>query len=845
VFLISKYKLLFSIFVSIKEKFKMRYQNIREEELKNKVGQDFFSNFDTTKIVGNIDFCVTHKNKNTKQSLVFENDSLLWAEAKKGTVDMLTMMTQLVLTIGKARTFDKFLPPAFLGAFDSQKIGFVPYNAIMDVFSMNDFNWNVTPSNHETKEFKLIKERIEKSFQKNHYVYDFLKDEKELKQFIKNNVGFATQDAKIAIDKNNFVSIYLRWLEVIKPIIDLDWESVKNKIFDREFYLADLFVDDKGTSNIDDDTPLSENIFVVFKNGHYEILNKNLGGMFTSGSNTFAIKDKNIYEQFWKKYKRPPLEKFQQYILERKDLLVSQDIRERRGAFFTPQKWVALSQQYIADVLGEDWQDEYYIWDCAAGTGNLLAGLTNEYNIWASTLEMADVNVMHERIDNGAKLLKTHCFQFDFLNDDFSKLPQGLQDIINNEEKRKKLVIYINPPYAEHGNRTTISASGEHKTSVANKSKVYDDFSKNVGTAARELFAQFYLRVYKEIPEAKLASFSTLKLINSQNFIKFRQYFKAHFLNGFICKANSFDNVNGNFPICFLIWDLSIKKNIEKISTNIILEDNNIEETVKTFYCFNSKDFISGWLRKFYDKENEHIGYLVLPGIDMQQQNGVYLTLQPTESDIKQHKTTKITKNNLFIMVSYLAIRHCIEHTWINHNDQFLFPNDGWQTDNEFQNDCLVFALFHNKNIIMSNKNLNQWIPFTEQEVNAKEKFESNFMTQFIKGKIKQQQAVDLFATARQEESHNKPLEFSEKATNVFNTGRELWKYYHKQPNVNVNASLYDIREYFQGRNEAGKMNNKSHDETYMKLITELRESLKILAKKIEPKVYEYGFLKI
>ena len=29
-----------------------------------------------------------------------------------------------------------------------------------------------------------------------------------------------------------------------------------------------------------------------------------------------------------------------------------------------------------------------------------------------------------------------------------------------------------------------------------------------------------------------------------------------------------------------------------------------------------------------------------------------------------------------------------------------------------------------------------------------------------------------------------------------------------------------------------------------MKLITALRDSLKILAKKIEPKVYEFGFLK-
>jgi hypothetical protein len=55
---------------------------------------------------------------------------------------------------------------------------------------------------------------------------------------------------------------------------------------------------------------------------------------------------------------------------------------------------------------------------------------------------------------------------------------------------------------------------------------------------------------------------------------------------------------------------------------------------------------------------------------------------------------------------------------------------------------------------------------------------------------------------------------------------------------------LYDIREHFQGRSEAGKMNNTSTDEHYTELIGNLREKLKILAQKIEPKVYEYGFLK-
>ncbi len=83
----------------------------------------------------------------------------------------------------------------------------------------------------------------------------------------------------------------------------------------------------------------------------------------------------------------------------------------------------------------------------------------------------------------------------------------------------------------------------------------------------------------------------------------------------------------------------------------------------------------------------------------------------------------------------------------------------------------------------------------------------------------------------------------------MFKAGRELWRYYHSQPDgglnpIDVNAGLYDIREYFQGRNTQGRMNAKSEDETYTKLIGKLRSALKILAESIAPKVYEYGFLR-
>lgn len=39
-------------------------------------------------------------------------------------------------------------------------------------------------------------------------------------------------------------------------------------------------------------------------------------------------------------------------------------------------------------------------------------------------------------------------------------------------------------------------------------------------------------------------------------------------------------------------------------------------------------------------------------------------------------------------------------------------------------------------------------------------------------------------------------------------------------------------------------MNSESNDEHYTELIRTLRDRMKLLAKKIEPKVYEYGFLR-
>jgi len=811
----------------------MAYFNIQEGELKNKIAKDYFNSFDCTKLIGNIDFSVTLPDKNKKQEHLFDTESFLWAEAKRGVADIYKSIAQLILTIGKARTFDKYLPPAYLGAFDAEKIAFIPYNNIHDIFYKNDFNWNITPSNHKSKEFLSVLEKVTQTIDSNSLLFNFDKDEKEIKTFIKTNfIAGKSSTSKIKIDKNNFMVIYNKWLSVVKPTIAVNWDIAKKSgIIDGDFYLADLLSKENES--------LKENLYVLLKKDYYELDRKlNESGMFSSQKTSFKDKQK-AHLKFWNKYERPPKEEYWDYIVARRDLLVPQDVRERKGSFFTPQIWVELSQKYLTDVLGENWQDEYYIWDCAAGTGNLLTGLTNKYNIWASTLDSQDVDVMKDRIKNGANLLEDHVFQFDFLNDDFSKLPKPLLDIIYNTEKRKKLVIYINPPYAEASSMVTVAGTGENKSSVATETKVYHDFNNKIGTAARELSTQFMIRIYNEIPDCTLAAFSKLKYINSPNFFKFRTFFKAECKKGFVVPANTFDNVKGQFPISFFVWNLEEKKKIDKVECDVFDNISNYSGR-KNFYAYDENVFIINWLRKFYDKKSERISYLRMIGTDMQNNKGVFFTNQPSENDIKKCLTTNITRNNVLEMCIYLSMRHCIDGTWLNDRDQFLYPNDGWENDIEFQNDCLAFALFNSQNQISSKGGTNHWIPFSEQEVNARDNFESDFMSNFIKGKHNEE-SRDLFA---KEKTNTTGLQFSEEATAVFDAGRELWKYYHRQPNCNVNASLYDIREFFQGRNEKGKMNNKSEDENYMILIVELREKLKILAKKIEPKVYEYEFLK-
>ena len=179
---------------------------------------------------------------------------------------------------------------------------------------------------------------------------------------------------------------------------------------------------------------------------------------------------------------------------------------------------------------------------------------------------------------------------------------------------------------------------------------------------------------------------------------------------------------------------------------------------------------------------------------------------------------------------------------------------------------CLVEMLKEE----LKNKVLEDWIPFTEAEVDAKECFASHFMSDFLAGKgggfcenvlpglegeISHAEDAESAegedggcANALRSPRSPREIQLSPAARAVLDAGRELWRYYHAQPGANPNASYYDIRRHFQGmkKTASGKeqMNATSDDVKYNDLLAALKSAMKKLAKQIEPKVYAYGFLK-
>lgn len=512
----------------------------------------------------------------------------------------------------------------------------------------------------------------------------------------------------------------------------------------------------------------------------------------------------------------------------------------------------------LAETLGKDWQKEYLVWDMCCGVGNLEVKHSNPRNIFMSTLDEADVNVM--------KATKTcvaaERFQYDYLNDDITadgtidysltnKVPERLRKAIVDG---RKILVLINPPYAEASSSDSTINNGKSTTKDnVSKTIVSETMMSGYGWANRELFVQFLVRIATEIPTATLAMFSKLKYVNAPNFEQFRAAWNARYLGGFIVPSKAFDGLKGSFPIGFLVWKTSQLQRtpITEISVDIL--DKQARSIGEKRFCNIANDCLLGeWIKRPKANKTEviplknaispatatkdvrgtkwsdnAIGCMFCQGSDMQHVNNTALL----SSGFSSAGSFFVTPENLWQAAVVFAVRRLVKPTWINDRDQFLQPTE--PLTDEFKSDCLVWMLFNGSNLTASANDLewngrkwsivNHFIPFTESEVNSTERFESDFMAQYLADK-----------------------QLSNEAEAVLNEGRKLWCAYFEQ---DINSSLrekyklnradvgwYQIRKTLQEINEQGfarEISFKAFEIAYQ-----------TLTDKLLPQVYDLGFLK-
>lgn len=400
-------------------------------------------------------------------------------------------------------------------------------------------------------------------------------------------------------------------------------------------------------------------------------------------------------------------------------------------------------------------------------------------------------------------------------------------------------MVYINPPYKD---LTTSSASG-------GASVTHDMYLRQLSVANRELFAQFLARILFEIPSCYVAVFSKLKILQGPDFSTFRTYFKPTVREMFLVPANTFDNVVGEFPIAFQIYNLDASTPFVSFEADVYDRTGNALPK-KNVVSPDNLTYISKWITRFNDKTQKIIGWNEGSTRNDFQSVRQLCILASKSKNNSQPRGVWVTPANLLPVVVSYACRKIPEPTWLNDRDQFLAPKDSWAGDLTFPTDCLVWSVFNNA--VREENGICHWIPFYENEVGSPGSFNSRFMANYLHGKIerKKPDAIgDLFTQMAVEETTSlSPIDaMSDEAKAVLEAGRKIWCYYMSKPGVNVNASFLDIRAYFQGYKVTDKgktmMNSSSRDTEYMRMWDELKLAMKALEARIEPKVYEHGFL--
>lgn len=782
--------------------------------------------------------------KGVSRNLIDIQTKEIWFEAKDGTRESIyAMYTQLLHYVQDALNKGEYVPP-FLCVIDCAKAAIMKTEDVLPFLAQKTIKWGKSASNYTQEALDAVS-----GFIGTHFVsFRIETHEEEFVQTVRNAIKTG-EIIRTQITPGNLKTVFDKWVLMIGREIKEVSEEKYNLLF-----FADVMSD--GTVSTHSNLPA-------------ELIHRNGTPSFLMDGKLYELGNQEGYRRFWAIYDRPPKEEYRNYLLERRDSLIPLDERQFRGAYYTPLDVVDKAYEYLTATLGENWQKDYIVWDMCCGVGNLETKHAYPRNVYMSTLDQSDVDVMLAT----KTCVRAERFQYDYLNDDIAddgtidysltnKLPEALRKAILDAQSGKpgarKILVLINPPYGEATNadNAVLGKVAKNKTDIK-RTRMAAVGMPEYGRSSNELFVQFVARIAKEIPTATLAMFSKLKYINAQASEDFRKVWNARYLNGFVVHNKAFDGLKGNFPIGFLIWktdnrDGSPRTPIMEISCEAF--DKSLQPIgSKTFYNLPTDTYLSKWINRPKPNNMEcvpltnaitppdgarldqrgtrwsdnAIGYMVSGGNDFQHQK--YINLLSSAASMGHG--IFVNPGNLLQCAVYFTMTKILRPTWLNDRDQFLQPTG--ELGEEFQTDCLVWMLFNGSNLTASANGLewnnrkwnivNHFIPYTEEEVGAPSRFESDFMVQFIEGKA-----------------------FSDEAQRVLDRGRELWRAYFSMEDEYQIRERYKLNRpdvgWYQVRNALSDRNDTG---SYRKVdFAGFEQAYKELTDKLRPEVFGKGFLK-
>ena len=774
--------------------------------------------------------------KKYNKGLVDIRTDEIWFEAKETSTPATLMFAQLLYYVRDSRRKGEHVPP-FLAVIDREKAALMETAKALPILADKSIDWPKSGSAVSKATAAQCAPYIETHF----VVYKLDSHEHEFIGAVKHAIK-AGKFVRTPITPDNLRQVFDKWVAMIGGELGGVSETDHALLF-----FADIMHD--GSKAAVADLPA-------------RLLHEDGRPVFLLNGKTYELASDKGYRNFWAIYHRPPEEAHRAYLLERRDSLLPLDERSFKGAYYTPLHIVDKAYDSLTEALGKDWQKRYIVWDPCCGVGNLEVKHSNHRNVFMSTLDQADIDVMKA----SRTCVAATKFQYDYLNDDVAddgsidyalsdKLPAELRQAIADANAgvpgAKKVLVLMNPPYGEAMNVSNTSDEGrgaEAKKNIATN-RVGESMA-DLGYATRELFVQFLVRAQRELPGATIALFSKLKYVSAPNFSRFRERWPAKYLGGFVVHSKAFDGLKGEFPIGFLIWDMARERTTSSIETHV-LDKTGHSVGVKTFHWEQTRPPLSEWIVRPRSNQQDAlplknaltpttsakdvrgkkwadgaIGSMIVFGNDLQHAaQGTALL----SSGYGNAGAFFVTPANLWQAAIVFAVRRLIKPTWLNDRDQFLQPDQ--LLAEEFKNDCLVWMLFNGSNLTAGADGLewngrvwslvNHFIPFTEAEVGANERFQSDFMAR-----------------------HLATLTLSEEARAVLDEGLKLWRKFH--------ATRFEraVREKFKlNRSDAGwyqiRLALEADGDTHALELEMFKMVYAALSAKLRPQVYRLGFLQM